>query len=472
MNPGPLSTALIEQRDRLKDDVAARSWKPYSEYRETGVHWLGKVPAHWDMRRLKTSLVRNDGGVWGEDIDLEGTIVLRSTEQAVDGKWTIDDPARRFLSSKERAAALLAEGDLVITKSSGSALHIGKTSLVNAKVAALSCCFSNFMQRLRCDSRSDPRFVHYLLNSPVGREQFDYGSNTTTGLANLNGGIIGNLRIAWPPLPEQWAIAAFLDRKTRQIDGLIEKKRRLIELLQEKRTALISHAVTRGLDPAAPMKPSGVEWLGDVPEHWEVKPVASLASPLVGFPFPSDGFSLDEGTALVRGDNVTTGSLRWGEKARFWPGEPPHVRYFLADGDIVIGMDGAKVGRNYAMVAQDDLPLLLVQRVTRLRAKPIMRATFLLHSIGNPRFHAHVDTHKTDPAIPHITLKDILSLPVCLPPTDEQDGIVRFIEREGGRLSALTQRAGDVVSRLIEYRQALISAAVTGKIDVREEVEA
>src|SRR5690606_23061878 len=99
----------------------------YTNMRESGVPWLGRVPTHWTMRRLKTNLSRNDGGVWGEDFDPDGTIVLRSTEQTVGGDWKIDDPARRALSASERAGALLAEGDLVITKSSGSEFHIGKT---------------------------------------------------------------------------------------------------------------------------------------------------------------------------------------------------------------------------------------------------------------------------------------------------------------------------------------------------------
>ncbi len=173
------------------------------DMRDSGIPWLGNVPIHWTTRRLKTNLCRNDGGVWGEDFDPDGTVVLRSTEQTVGGDWKIDDPARRSLSVSERAGAMLAEGDLVITKSSGSDLHIGKTSIVTAEVAALGCCFSNFMQRLRCDGRTSPRFAYYILNSPIGREQMVYGSNTSTGLANLNGGVIGNIVARGPLSPSR-----------------------------------------------------------------------------------------------------------------------------------------------------------------------------------------------------------------------------------------------------------------------------
>ena len=264
---------------------------PYPAYRPSGVEWLGEVPEHWEVRPLKALLSKNDSGVWGDDPeeeDVRSTIVLRSTEQTVDGGWAIEAPATRMLSPRERAGALLKVGDLVVTKSSGSEFHIGKTSLVTVEVSDLNACFSNFMQRLRCRSGFDPRLVWYLLNSPVGRQQLVFNSNTTTGLANLNGTIFGEVVTPVPPVDEQRAIAAFLDRETERIDALVAKMRLLIERLQEHRTALITRAVTRGLpsdaaravglDPSPRLKPSGVEWLGEVPEHWEVRPLKALLS--------------------------------------------------------------------------------------------------------------------------------------------------------------------------------------------------
>ncbi|WP_420441429.1 hypothetical protein [Candidatus Palauibacter sp.] len=165
---------------------------PYPEYKDSGVEWLDEIPAHWNVARLKQVLSHNDGGVWGNEGDDNGTIVLRSTEQTVDGAWAIESPAVRELTRHEYAASRLIEGDLVITKSSGSARHIGKTSLVSKEIESLDCCHSNFMQRLRV--RSDeivPSYLWYVLNSAFGRGQFDFLSASTTGLANLNGTIIG-----------------------------------------------------------------------------------------------------------------------------------------------------------------------------------------------------------------------------------------------------------------------------------------
>ena len=215
-----------------------RCTKHYAAYRPSGVEWLGEIPAHWETTRLKSVLVRNDSGVWGDEpSNHEGTIVLRSTEQTIDGGWTINAPAMRGLSSREKSWAVLAVGDLVVTKSSGSTIHIGKTTIVTEDVAQMQACFSNFMQRLRCLPVLEPRLAWYVLNSPVGRQQMIINSSTTTGLANLNGKILGELVFPLPPLPEQHVIAGFLDRQTARFDELVAKKERLIELLQEKRTA-------------------------------------------------------------------------------------------------------------------------------------------------------------------------------------------------------------------------------------------
>jgi type I restriction enzyme S subunit len=122
----------------------------YPKYKDSGVEWLGEVPAHWSIEPFKRQIERNDGGVWGDDPDGQGdTIVLRSTEQTVDGRWQLDDPAPRKLSETDINGSLLVESDLLMTKSSGSALHIGKTTLVTAEIAVLRCCYSNFMQRVR-----------------------------------------------------------------------------------------------------------------------------------------------------------------------------------------------------------------------------------------------------------------------------------------------------------------------------------
>ena len=215
-------------------------------------------------------------GVRGNNFSNNGTMVLRSTEQTITGRWKITSPARINLPASDITSTLLKSGDLVITKSSGSQAHIGKTSLVNDQIEQMHCCFSNLMQRLRLDKTVVPKFIWYNLNSVVGREQLVFQSTTTTGLRHLNGTMIGNCRLALPSFSEQTAIVRYLGYFDRQIRHYIRVKEKLIGLLEEQKQVTIHRAVTRGLDPDVPFKSSGVEWLGDAPEHWQVLPNRSL----------------------------------------------------------------------------------------------------------------------------------------------------------------------------------------------------
>ena len=264
----------------------------------------------WSPSRLKFALSRNDGGVWGDDFDEEGMVVLRSTEVAMDGTWRISDPARRKLSRTDQQAGLLLEGDLLVTKSSGSEDHLGKTALVSIEVATLQAAFSNFMQRLRVSRGHEPRYYYYLLNSYVGREYLGCLGSTTTGLRNLSGGLLAELAVSGPPLKDQTQIAKFLDYETAKIDALIEKQQQLIALLKEKRQAAISHAVTKGLNPDAPMRDSGVEWLGEVPAHWEVRKLKHISDKLQGrLVVQPHLYFVDEGVPIVFGFNIKNGKI-------------------------------------------------------------------------------------------------------------------------------------------------------------------
>ena len=210
----------------------------------SGIDWLGDIPEGWEVKDLKYLLDRNDGGVWGEDFDDDGTPVLRSTEIDIGGEWRLDEFATRKLTPQEKQKALLKEGDLLITKSSGSELHIGKTALVNKEIDDLGCCFSNFMQRLRPKKDVSSKLLFYFFNSYIAREQYNYFSQSTTGLANLSEGLFGQIIFVKIPESEQKKIVHFLDRETAKIDEMVKKTELQIEKLQEYRQALITSAVT------------------------------------------------------------------------------------------------------------------------------------------------------------------------------------------------------------------------------------
>jgi type I restriction enzyme S subunit len=445
--------------------AGARRYKPYPAYKDSGVEWLGEIPAGWEVKPLKALMSRNDAGVWGEDFDDEGVIVLRSTEQTVDGKWKIDDPARRKLSIREASAARLALGDLVVTKSSGSELHIGKTSIVDERVAGLGCCFSNFMQRLRMAPPNTPQLHWYLLNCPVAREQLVFLSSTTTGLGNLNGSILGAIRVPVATQSEQRAIAAFLDRETARIDALVAKKERLIALLQEQRTALITRAVTKGLDPTVPMKDSGVEWLGEIPAHWDLVPSTWLLT-------ESKQRALD-------GDEQLSATQKYGVI--------PQAEFERLEGRQVVHAFMHLDQRKHVEV--DDFVMSMRSfegGLERVRARGCVRSSYgvlraasgvhvgffshLLKSsayIQSLRATSNFIRDGQDLSFRNFRLVKLPSIP-----TGEQRAIAAFLDRETARIDALVAKVRDAIERLKELRTALISAAVTGKIDVREEVAA
>jgi len=239
---------LNEQKQAVIHRVITRGLDRSASRKDSGIPWIGEIPAHWQLARLKNVLSRNDGGVWGTDFADDGTIVLRSTEQAVDGEWRIRDPARIRLPDSAVATTRLEEGDLLITKSSGSADHIGKTSLVTEQIAAMGCCYSNFMQRLRLKGAVNPKFIATLLNSRTGRQHYRVSSTSTTGLGNLTATVIGNLPFGLPPFEEQSEIVEYLADALSDPERSISALASEIALLHEYRMRLVADVVTGKLD--------------------------------------------------------------------------------------------------------------------------------------------------------------------------------------------------------------------------------
>ncbi|RLL73043.1 restriction endonuclease subunit S [Paenirhodobacter hankyongi] len=450
--------------------------KPYPVYKHSGVDWLGEVPEGWEVVRLKFVVERNDGGIWGDDPTEENnTIVLRSTEQTEDGEWCIEDPAFRNIQSDDAVRYCLEEGDILITKSSGSARHIGKATLVDETIAALNACYSNFMQRIRTGESYLPKLAWYLFNNPLARRQFDLMSSSSTGLANLTAGMIGQIVIPLPPLPEQRAIAGFLDREVGKIDALVAESRRLVALLAEKRQATISHAVTRGLNPAAPLRPSGIDWLGDIPEGWEVVQLKRYAKLQGGYAFSSALFNPD-GVPVVRMTNLDRGELDFSSLICV-PECAVNERVALREGDLIWGMSGS-VGEtgslgNYARVREKDLPCQLNQRVGRFLAQPDrLDLSFLELIIQTRYFYEQILLWVTGTAQYNISSEQVESCSIAVPPISEQAEIVAEVRLVLARFDALTAEANSAIALLLERRAALISAAVTGKIDVRGEAPA
>ena len=254
------------------DALNGAKYKPYPAYKPSGVEWIGEIPAHWEVRRLKDSVISYQNGVWGEDPDGSNDIMcVRVADfDRVSLRVRSKIPTLRSVDPRVVKERGLFPGDLLLEVSGGGDKQPVGTVVVYDHQQPAVC--SNFISQLRPAEDFDSIFLTYLHSALYSARINVRSIKQSIGIQNLDKVNYMNEVAGFPSLPEQKAIAAFLDRETARIDALVSKKERLIELLQEKRTALITRAVTKGLDPETRMKDSGVEWLGDIPAHWEVKP--------------------------------------------------------------------------------------------------------------------------------------------------------------------------------------------------------
>jgi type I restriction enzyme S subunit len=380
-------------------------------------HWFNRLPPGWVDAPLKTRLARNDGGVWGDDPEggETDTVVLRSTEQRVDGSWNIESPALRKLSEAEASGCRLEVGDLVVTKSSGSESHIGKTSLVTPAVAALHACYSNFMQRLRVDTRTDPRFVHYWMNNELCREQFAYLSNSTSGLANLNGTVLGTARLAFPALHEQERIANFLDEQTARIDALIAEKEQLVERMAELRYSTVTWAVTGGLGARGGTWETGHPFIPTLPVGWQLGGLTKYIGPVVDYRGKTPE-KVEDGVLLVTARNIRDGVLDYEASAEYVRSDAYEEimrRGRPTIGDVLFTTE-APLGQ-VANIDREDIAL--AQRVVKFRGLPgVLNNYFLKYWLMGDVAQSTLATLATGSTAEGIKASKLGQIPVALPP--------------------------------------------------------
>lgn len=236
---------LHEKRTAIINHAVTKGLEPKVKLVESGIEWIGKIPKGWEVDKVNHRTLANDGGVWGDDDPTEaGTTVLRSTEINRDGSWDLTNAITRKISGTEFRKAKLLANDLLVTKSSGSADHLGKTAIVTKEIEALGCAYSNFMQRLRLNNSFLPKYFFYLINNKIGRDQINYWGSTTSGLVNLNATLIGRFTFPIPPTAEQKNICRHLDGKIQRHDKAVKFVEQSIEVLQEFKSSLISYVVT------------------------------------------------------------------------------------------------------------------------------------------------------------------------------------------------------------------------------------
>jgi type I restriction enzyme, S subunit len=440
------------------------SFPRYPKYKDSGVEWLGEVPEHWEVRRLRQigPLLKGCGGS-KEDVVETGIPCVRYGDLYTTHAYTIRQA--RTCVTEERAVDYfpIRRGDVLFAASGEDLAEIGRSAVVLFDERA--CCGGDLVV-LRPGVGVAPEFMGYACDCWVAKAQkASMGRGTT--VKHIYPDELKRLLLALPTPTEQTAIAAFLDRETAKIDALIAEQQRLIELLQEKRQAVISHAVTKGLNPDVPMKDSGIEWLGEVPEHWAVCRVKAVSSFTTSGPRGWSERVGEEGALFVQsGDLNDYMEVDFANCKRVQVGDDAEAsRTQLRNGDVVVCVTGAKTG-NVAVCETVPEDSYVNQHVCLVRpnerVRPPFLATLLKNGYGQTYFSLAQYGLKQG-----LSLEDVREALVLLPPLDEQVTIVEMAADRGGRYLSLQAEARTAIALLQERRSALISAAVTGQIDVR-----
>jgi type I restriction enzyme S subunit len=444
----------------------------YPAYRESGVPWLGRVPAGWGVRRLRFLADIRPSGV--DKHSLEGELPVRLCNYVDVYKNDRITDALAFLEATATPAEIerfaLRAGDVLITKDSETQDDIAAAALVEPSAAGVVCGYHLALLRPAAGAISGA-FLFWAFKAPETLAQCSVRAQGITRFG-LSTGAIGDVWLPLPPPAEQRAIAAFLDRECGKIDALVAEQERLIALLKEKRQAVISHAVTKGLDPSAPMKDSGVPWLGQVPAHWEVKRLKDVGTLVGGAGFPHD----EQGR---EGDELPffkVADLGKAEAGRTMGDAESTVSYETAS-----ALHARIIPASSIVYAKIGAALLLNRRRITIRACCIDNnmtaftpAFERLSTLWAWYWLSVIDFGRVaNPgAVPSLSEGDQAILPIALPDLDEQRAIAAFLDRECGKIDTLISESERAIALLKERRAALISAAVTGKIDVRTLVPA
>lgn len=441
---------------------------PYSKYKDSGLEWLGEMPEGWRIGPMKHGYEVKLGKMLQTDIsgpDDELVPYLRAANIQW-GHIASVDVKLMWMSASDRRQLKLDRGDLLVSEGG----DVGRSAIWRNELD--ECYIQNSVNRVRSKPDNITDFLYYWMVTIKEKGYVDVLCNKST-IAHFTAEKVATVPTPFPPLPEQQAIAAFLETQTARIDALIVEYEKLITLLKEKRQALISHAVTKGLNPDVPMKDSGVEWLGQVPEHWDI---CSLKRVITSITSGSRGWAehyADDGDIFIRIGNLTRGSYKLNlSDLQFVrvPDDAEAQRAKVKSGDILFSIT-AYLGS--VAVIDDSIGVAYVSQHVALvrpdgtKISPKWVGYVTLADCGQ----TYLSIQAYGGTKIQLGLDDVASIPLLLPPLPEQQAIAAYLDQNTTRMDALIQQAGTGIELLKERRTTLISDAVTGKIDVRGTLE-
>ena len=441
-------------------------FKAYPKYKDSGVEWLGEVPNNFSCIKLKQLAIGNlkyGANEAAEQENKEHPRYIRITDIKEDGTLNIE--TFKSLPPDIAEPYLLSNNDILFARSGAT---VGKTFKYSCLWGI--CCFAGYLIKISINTKyANTDYIFYYLNS-YSYWEYILSNQSQSTIQNVNAEKYANFTIAVPNIDEQERIVSYLNLETAKIDALIAKQEKLIELLEEQRKSVISHAVTKGLDPNAPMKDSGVEWLGKVPEHWKISNIkrSTYLKGRVGWKgLTSNEFEVNSFAYLVTGTDFKQKYVNWSScyqinESRYE--DDPYIQ--LKNGDLLMTKDGT-IGK-LAIVKNLNKSACLNSGIFLIRPEKYYLTEFMYWVLNSNAFNLFFVMNTTGSTILHLYQNVFERFVFSYPNFKEQERIVSYLNLETTKINTLITKQKRLIEKLKEYRASVISHAVTGKIDVRE----
>ncbi|ATY27386.1 restriction endonuclease subunit S [Bacillus velezensis] len=436
------------------------------ELKDSGVEWIGKIPANWSVEKIKyTTYVKGRIGWQGlksDEFTDEGPYLV--TGKDFIGKNVNWESCHHISRERyhEAPPIQLKENDLLITKDG----TIGKTAIVRDMPDKAILNSGIFVTR---SAKYEVDFMYWMLNSQVFDKYIKFFETGST-IKHLYQETFENFSYPLPTRLEQKKISLFLNRKIKLVDEVIKNKGNMMTLLEKQCQSIITEAVTKGLNPNVKMKDSGVEWIGEIPEHWEVSKFKYLGKLVNGYPFPSNEFS-SSGVRVMKINNIQNMRLDWNDESFIDESYFIKLKEFrIQKNDLVFALTRPIISTGIkAAIVDIDEPILLNQRNAYFRSGKKICSSWLYYLMLNKNFVQEFESliDRTGQQ-PNISSIDIENIKLPIPPVLEQEVIINHLNHEGFKVEKTVTNLKNQIKKLKEYRQSLIYEAVTGKIDVRD----
>ncbi len=450
--------------------------KKYEKYKDSGFDWIGEIPEHWEIDKLGWQGIFSASGIDKKTVKGEPLVkMINYTDIYGNENLTLTADKKYMIVScpkNKKDIHQVNVGDLIFTPSSETADEIGLSALVVDEMP--DTVYSYHVIRLQITKDFDIDFRKYLCNNNFVLNQFSKEAKGTTRQI-IGRDVFKNIKVLIPPKPEQTAIANYLNRKTAQIDQLIADKKRLLQLYEEEKTAIINQAVTKGIPckdarPCVSYKDSGIEWLGKIPEHWKVKKLKYFVKKIGSGVTPRGGASvyLTSGIPLLRSQNIHFDGLRLDDVA--YISNDTHNEMSnskVISGDVLLNITGASIGRCY-YITEALGEANVNQHVCIIRPNKKLCSQFLYYILRSFVGQVQIKIEQTGSGREGLNFEALKNFIIPETEIDEQTAIVQYIEKEIARINAKVGKAKKLIELLEEYRTALISEVVTGKIKVTE----